>query len=168
RRGAGIRSLTEMKEVLESYKRGCITYKDVRLCYCYLSLSKVYLDLLNQTEAAVNEAERIVNDIENKLEIVIKATKYIKINEEIDEVKQIRNLIDSIKTNFERYMVELSKKVQQINESKETELFKKHLDYLISAINLEGDLNLYLLLFKLMSETLKGVRVSIDELNGTV
>ncbi len=168
RRGAGIRSLTEMKEVLENYEKGCITHKDIRLCYCYLSLSKVYLDLLNQTEVAVNEAERIVNHIENKLEVAIKATKYINVNEEIDEVKQIRNLINSIKMNFERYMVELSKKIQQINESKETELFKKHLDYLISAINLEGDLNLYLLLFKLMSETLNGVRVSIDELNGTI
>ncbi|MCW1292652.1 MAG: hypothetical protein QW213_06815 [Thermoproteota archaeon] len=178
KRGAAIRSLSEMKEVIEKYLENCIEKKDIRLCYDYLYTSKLYLELLNETENSVNEVEEIRKDISSRLQIIESAKKYLNINEEIEEVKKIRDIEYGLEENFEHIIEELAKKIQQINEEGKTNDFKKFLDSLLEKINKDKynrnpkyNLNLYFILFKLLEEMLNGEKFIMTEkqlLKGTI
>jgi len=168
KRGAGIRSIAEMKEVIDIYKKGCVENKDLRLCFCSLYLSKLYLTLLKETEKSVNEVENIIAEISKKLEIVNIAKKYLKIEEKIEEIEKITTIITSLKENFNSYINSLSKKIQEINEEGRTENFKKYLDYLLKVINAEDNLNLYYILFKSIREALNGTLISSEDLRETI
>ncbi|WP_338603975.1 hypothetical protein V6M85_05430 [Sulfolobus tengchongensis] len=170
RRGAAIRSLTEMREIIDIYERNCVDFKDIRLCYAYLYLSNLYLELLKETERAINEVEEIRADILKRLEIINKAKKYVKIDDNIEEVEKINEIMRELKDHFDLTMAKLAEKIQIINEKGKTESFKKYLDYLLATIRVDdNNSNLYLLLFKLLREVLNGTTINgIEELKGTV
>ncbi|MEM0263591.1 MAG: hypothetical protein QXQ01_04475 [Saccharolobus sp.] len=171
KRGAAIRSLSEMREVIQKYFKNCIENKEIRLCYDYLYLSKLYLELLRETEISVNEVEKIKSDIEKKLQIIETSKKYLNINEEIEESKKIREIIDMLENKFESIMNNIASKIQKINEEGKTEDFKKFLDYLLTVIGIEDNLNLYFIIFKLLKEVLNGIQIigiEREQLNETI
>ncbi|MCH4815477.1 MAG: P-loop NTPase fold protein [Saccharolobus sp.] len=168
KRGAAVRSLEEMREVIETYEKSCTENKDIRLCYDYLYLSNIYLELLRETEKSVIETDKIVEEISKKLEVVEKAKRYVKINEKIEEIEKVREIVRELKDNFKIHMDKLAKRIQEINERGETESFKRYLDYLLATIHVEDNSNLYFILFKLLKETLNGVAIVGEELKGTI
>ncbi|AZF82668.1 P-loop NTPase fold protein [Saccharolobus solfataricus] len=168
KRGAAIRSLEEMREVIEAYEKSCTENKDIRLCYDYLYLSNIYLELLRKTEESVIETDKIVEEIYKKLEVVEKAKRHVKINEKIEEIEKVYEIIHELKDNFKMQMDKLVRKIQEINERGQTESFKRYLDYLLATIHVEDNSNLYFILFKLLKEILNGVSISGDELKDTI
>lgn len=155
KRSAGLRSLKEMIDVLNIYKEGCKKDWDMRLCFDYLYLSNSYRELYNATRQAVDRTIDLQNVIKSKIRIIEEAKQLLGINDTIDEEVILNNLLEKLEKHFDEIVNEIRQVLDQVNQSRSTEEFKRFIDSLISSLNYKDEyINLYSLLYSLLDYTL--------------
>ncbi|WP_054838279.1 hypothetical protein [Sulfuracidifex metallicus] len=111
------------------------------------------------------------NEIEiqilKKVDTLVKARKFLGINEPTEEEKIIEEILNKIR-NMKNIAKEISDTLKEIYENNKGEEFKRSLDEVVSAIGMDEDQPIHLGLFiaNLTNAVLDGVRTSIiDYLN---
>ncbi|BBG22731.1 hypothetical protein IC006_0015 [Sulfuracidifex tepidarius] len=167
RRDAGIRSLSEMRNVMLRYKDMCMKAEEdlsfLRFCSAYVALSSIYDKLSSLAEESNNQTENQVKlEILNKIDVIVKVRKFLGIEEPTEEERLIETIIAKV-----NHIGEISREIEKIirnlyNEGKGEE-FKEAMDETLSAISMPQDQPVHLKLFvmKVLRSTLNGMRVPL-------
>ncbi|MCY0849383.1 hypothetical protein [Sulfuracidifex metallicus] len=172
RRDAGIRSLSEMRNIMEKYRELCMLSKEnvnnLRFCASYIALNSIYSKLSATAEESRNKMNNEIEiQILKKVDTLVKARKFLGINEPTEEEKIIEEILNNIR-NIKNIAKEISDTLKEIYENNKGEEFKRSLDEVVSAIGMDEDQPIHLGLFiaNLTNAVLDGVRTSIiDYLN---
>ncbi|MEW9491791.1 MAG: hypothetical protein TQ35_0006275 [Candidatus Aramenus sulfurataquae] len=159
-RGAGIRSLSEMKESMLKFKenaekaaKGGDVRNYFRLYFAFFNLYSLYKDFLEETERARNKASKIKEEVEKKLEVIKEAKKLAGVRGEVEEEAELREWLRRLDENFDDLIKELSSAIQKAN-NKEFDAIRNLIE-MVQKNSQEESNNLYLLVWEIAKMSLE-------------
>lgn len=159
KRNSGIRSLREMQNsILEYYKSAETALKNgdyknfVRISSVLLLLYSLFKEFVNDTLLAQNTINKIKAEITKKLESINKAKKFLSISEELDEEKEIREILEESTTN---YITDFQEIIGKLNKLRKSDDLKNFIEYIQKISGLENN-NLYLLIWEIYKQSIQG------------
>jgi hypothetical protein len=158
-RGAGIRSLSEMKESMLKFKENAenvVKGGDVRnyfrLYFAFFNLYSLYKDFLEETERARNKVSKIKEEVEKKLEVIKEAKRLAGVRGEVEEEAEFRELLRRLDENLDALVKELSSAIQKAN-NKEFDAIRNLIEMVQKNFQDESN-NLYLIVWEIAKMSL--------------
>lgn len=171
KRNAGIRSLREMQNsILEYYKLAEIALKNndyknfLRLSAVLFTLYSLFKEFLNDTVEAENKINKIRAEISKKLDIIDKAKRLLSIREELEEEREIKEIIED---NVESYVSDFQEIIAKLNKSKKYEELKNFIESIQKISGIESN-NLHLLIWEIYKLSIEGSTIPFfDEIKNS-
>ncbi len=161
-RGAGIRSLTEMKESILKFRenaekalKGGDVRNYFRLYFVFFNLYSLYKDFLEETERAKNEVTKIKDEVEKKLEVIKEAKRLAGVKGDVEEELEFRGWIKRLEEGFEEVVKELNEAIQS-SSNKDFDGIRNLIEIVQKSFHNESN-NLYLILWEMVKMSLESL-----------
>ncbi len=163
KRGAGIRSLKDMRDSLLKFRQSAAKALDredfrnyIRLSFVFFMLYSLYKDFINETEYSENIVTNIKNSINTKIDLVNSAKKLIGIKDSIEEEKIITEIFNSLEIDFENYISDILISIDMTTRNKEMDNLRNFIQVIQKNFNNEYN-NLYLIIWEIIKLSLDGI-----------
>jgi hypothetical protein len=173
KRDAGIRSLKDMKDsIIEYYNQLKLAIKNgdyrnqLRLVFLILTLYSLFKEFINQTINAQNEITKIKSYMLAKLDVISKAKRMLGINEELEEEKEINEILDYLESG--KILNEFYELIERTTKTKRNEELMNFIDTIKKISNNEDNDNLHLIIWEIYKASIDGTPLPFfDELKNT-
>jgi len=163
KRGAGIRSLKDMRDSLVKFRQSAIRSLEredfrnyIRLSFVFFTLYSLYKDFIDETEYSENIVTSIKNDMNTKINLINSARKLIGIKDNIDEEKILVEIFNSLESNFENYISDIFISIDILTKNKEMDDLRNFIQIIQKNFNNEYN-NLYLIIWEAIKLSLDGI-----------
>ncbi len=165
KRGAGIRSLKDMRDSLIKIRQSAVKalevkdYRNyVRLSFVLFTLCSLYKDFIAETEDSENIVVSIKKDISKKVELINTAKKLIGIKYDIEEEKILISIFNNLDYNFENYISDIFTSIDTLAKNKEMDDLRNFIQIIQKNFNNEYN-NLYLIVWEAVKLSLDGINL---------
>ncbi|BDC18392.1 hypothetical protein [Acidianus sp. HS-5] len=173
KRDSGIRSLKDMKDSINEYYNQlklAIKNKDyknqLRLSFLILTLYSLFKEFVNDTIEAQNEINKIKSYMMSKLNVIMKAKRLLGINEDIEEEKEVKDIMEYLDSN--KLLNEIYDLLERVNKVKRNEELMNFIDSIKKISGNEDNDNLFLIAWEVYKASIDGTPLPFfDELKNT-